>query len=357
MTSNALPQLSALNLNRLNQDERGALGGISEVVIFRLPMNIRFRGITVREGLLLRGPHGWGECAPFWNYDPRESAVWLSSALRQANTPPPVPLRLRVPVNVTVPVCEPQVALGRLSAQPGCYTAKVKVADPGFLTDEDVVRVRTVADYLGDKYGQDARVRIDANTAWTVDEAAHALERLDRAAAGAGGLEYAEQPVKTALELAELKKRTSVPLAADESIRRSPDPLAVKHLGAADVAVLKVAPLGGTQRAAALSAQLGLPPVVSSALDTSVGIAEGVLLAAELPTLPYACGLNTATMFAADVVEEPLVARDGALDVGRALEVRAGELTSHSRALEDETCEKWEVRLRQMVTHLGEELR
>lgn len=310
----------------------------------------------MREGLLLRGAHGWGECAPFWNYDAKESAVWLSSALRQANVLPPAPLRPRIPVNVTIPACAPQVALDRLAAQPGCYTAKVKVADPGFLTDEDVLRVQTVADYLGDKYGEAARVRVDANTAWTVGEAAVALERLDRAAAGAGGLEYAEQPVETALELAELRKRTAVPLAADESIRRSADPLAVRRLDAADVAVLKVAPLGGSARAVALSEQLGLPAVVSSALDTSVGIAEGVLLASELPTLPYACGLNTATMFAADVVDEPLIAVDGALDVGRARELRKGELTSHSRAVEDATYEKWEARLRQMVTHLGEEL-
>ena len=231
----------------------------------------------------------------------------------------------------------------------------MKVADPGFLTDEDVARVQVVADFLGEKYGEAARVRIDANTAWTVDEAASALEFLDRAASGAGGLEYAEQPVETALELSQLKTLTSVPLAADESIRRSADPLAVKRLSAADVAVLKVAPLGGTRRATSLSQELGLPAVVSSALDTSIGIGEGVLLAAQLPSLDYACGLNTATMFAADVVDEPLIAQEGTLSVERALELRTAELTSHSRAVDSATYEKWEHRLRLMVAHLGED--
>lgn len=348
-------RLCAIDTSTWGEGERTALTNIEEAVVFSLPMNIRFRGITVREGLLLRGPEGWGECAPFWNYGPKVASYWLASAIRQATEPAPAPLRDKIPVNATIPVCGAEEALRRLQSQPGCYTAKVKVADPGFLTDEDVRRVAAVADYLGERYGDRARVRIDANTAWEVDEAARALDRLNVAACGVGGLEYAEQPVKTALELSNLRKMTSVPLAADESIRLSDDPLAVRRLDAADVAVLKVAPLGGVRNAMELAGRLGLSPVVSSALDSSVGISAGVGLAAALPGLDYACGLNTVTMFAADVVEEPLVAEDGTIDVVRARAVARGELTRHSRLVEPETVSRWEDRLRLMAAELSSE--
>lgn len=356
MTTIPSAQLSSLRPSVWGEGGRTVLADIQEVVLFSLPMNIRFRGITVREGLLLRGHQGWGECAPFWNYDPKVSSSWLLSAIRQATEAPPAPLRDKIPVNVTIPVCGVEEALRRLRSQPGCNTAKVKVADPGFLTEEDVGRVEAVANYLGNVYGDKARIRIDANTAWGVDEAADALDRLNHAARSIEGLEYAEQPVKTALELSKLRKLTSVPLAADESIRLSSDPLAVRRLDAADVAVLKAAPLGGVASALGLAERMGLPAVVSSALDSSIGISAGVSLAAVLPSLDYACGLNTVTMFAQDVVQEPLVAEDGEIDVARARAVARGELTRSSRLVEPDTVSRWEDRLRLMVAELSSEV-
>lgn len=350
MTSAAL--ISPLPLGRMSEGEQRLLSDVDEVAVFVLPMTIRFRGVTHREGLLLRGPQGWGECAPFPEYGAKESARWLASAVQCATVPMPTPIRSRVPVNVTIPVCDPDEARRRIFRQRGCSTAKVKVADPGHLLEEDAVRVRTVSLALAERYGEEARVRIDANTAWSVDEAAMALEYLNEAADAVGGLEYAEQPVRTVKELARLRKMTSVPLAADESIRRSAHPLAVRDEAAVDVAVVKVAPLGGVESAHTLVSALGLPCAVSSALDTSVGIAAGVALAASLPSLPFACGLNTVTMFGADVVNHPLIASDGYLDVEEAKATRTGSLTSTAFRVERAVIERWRRRLRFMAQAL-----
>ncbi len=281
-----------------------------ETHVFSIPMTTRFRGITTREGMLLRGPAGWGELSPFLEYDARVAAPWLRCALEAADQGWPEPLRGTVPVNVTVPAVGPEQAAAIVRAGNGCTTAKVKVAEPGQTRAEEEARLEAVRDALGPA----GRIRVDANGGWSVDEAVEAVRALDRAA---GGLEYVEQPCASVEDLARVRRRVDVPVAADESIRRAEDPYRVRDLEAADVAVLKVQPLGGVRACLRIAEDIGLPVVVSSALESSVGIAAGVALAAALPELPYACGLATVQLLTGDVVAHPLLPRDGALPVVR----------------------------------------
>ncbi|HUZ38813.1 MAG TPA: o-succinylbenzoate synthase [Streptosporangiaceae bacterium] len=274
---------------------------------FAIPMKTRFRGITVREGALIEGPAGWGEFSPFAEYGPRECARWLASALEAATSPWPAPARAQVPVNVTVPAVGPEQAHA-IVAGSGCRTAKVKVAERGQPAAADIARVEAVRDALG----PDGRIRVDANGAWSVDQAERSLRELARF-----GLEYAEQPCATLDELARLRLRVAVPVAADESIRRAEDPLAVRAAEAADIVVLKAQPLGGVRAALAVAEACGLPVVVSSAVETSVGLAAGVALAAALPELPYACGLATMSLLTGDVTAAPLAEEGGVLPVRR----------------------------------------
>jgi len=283
-----------------------------ETCSYDVPLTTRFRGITRRSGMLIRGAAGWGEWSPFPEYTRPEIDLWWQAALEAAREGWPAPLRASVPVNSTVPAVEAARAADFARAG-GCRTAKVKVAEASQTLRDDIARVEAVRDALG----PDGRVRIDANGAWSVEQAVRALRELSRF-----GLEYAEQPCAGVQELAELRvalarARIDVPIAADESIRRSGDPERVAALQAADVAVLKVQPLGGVRRCLQVAERLGLPVVVSSALETSVGIAAGVALAAALPELPYACGLNTVALLKLDVVDEPLLAVDGAIEVRR----------------------------------------
>jgi o-succinylbenzoate synthase len=283
---------------------------MSEAVVYSVPMTTRFRGITVREGLLLRGDAGWGEFSPFLEYPAPVAAPWLRAAREAADLGWPAPQRHTVPVNVTVPAVDPETAAAIVRGSNGCRTAKVKVAEPGQSRAHEQSRLEAVRDALGPA----GRVRIDANGAWSVDEAVAAIRLLDRAA---GGLEYVEQPCADVEELAAVRRRVDVPVAADESIRRAEDPYRVRDLEAADVAVLKVQPLGGVRACLRIAEDIGLPVVVSSALETSVGIAAGVALAAALPELPFACGLATVQLLTGDLVRQPLLPLDGALPVVR----------------------------------------
>jgi o-succinylbenzoate synthase len=276
---------------------------------FAIPMPTRFRGTTLREGALLQGPAGWGEFSPFPDYGPRECARWLACALESAAYGWPAPLRDSVPVNVTVPAVGPEQAHA-IVAGSGCRTAKVKVAEPGQPSSADVDRVAAVRDAIG----PGGRVRVDANGGWKVDEAAKVL-----AALAPFELEYAEQPCATLDELAALRRLVDVPLAADESIRRAEDPLAVRAAGAADIVVLKAQPLGGVRSALEIAEACGLPVVVSSAVESSVGLAAGVALAAALPELRYACGLATMSLLAGDVTASPLAEEAGSLPVRAAV--------------------------------------
>ena len=274
---------------------------------FAIPMRARFRGITVREGALIEGPAGWGEFSPFAEYGPRECARWLACALEAATAGWPAPVRDQIPVNVTVPAVGPARAHAIVTAS-GCRTAKVKVAERGQSLADDVGRVEAVRDAIGPA----GAIRVDANGAWDVSQAEKALRAL-----GAFGLEYAEQPCATLGEMAELRRTVDVPLAADESIRRAEDPLAVRASGSCDIVVLKAQPLGGVRAALAVAEACGLPVVVSSAVETSVGLAAGVAFAAALPELRHACGLATMSLLEGDVTGAPLAERGGVLPVAR----------------------------------------
>lgn len=285
------------------------------ICVYHTPMRTRFRGITERSGVLLQRAGHIGEFSPFVEYDDGYSAKWLKAACETFQ--PPL-RRTHIPVNVTIPAISADRASELVANSGGCRTAKVKVAEPGQSLGEDIARLEAVRDALGSS----GHIRIDANTAWSVDDAAKILPQLDRAA---GGLQYAEQPVARTEDLARLRRLVDIPIAADESIRRHPDPLAVRRLGAADVAIIKVQPLGGIRAATRLAEALELPVVVSSALESSVGLARGAQLAASLDDQlvagengeQLACGLATAHLLERDVTATPL------LPVGGMLEVRS----------------------------------
>lgn len=279
--------------------------------IYAIPMRARFRGITVREGMLIEGPTGWGEFCPFADYDDTVSASWLATTIEQCTIGWPEPVRNRIPINCTVPAVGPERA-HEIAANSGCRTAKIKVADHPESLAEDLARVEAVRDALG----SDGAIRVDANGVWDVDTAVSHIRQLDKAA---GGLEYVEQPCRTIEELATVRRQVEVRIAADESIRRAEDPLRVAVAGAADVAVIKCTPLGGVRRSLEVAEAAGLPCVVSSALETSVGLAAQVALAATLPKLDFACGLGTLSLLDSDIVSEPgsLRAVDGYLPVPR----------------------------------------
>lgn len=299
--------------------------GIDRAVVFEVPLTTMFRGVSKRRGILLHGPQGWGECAPFEEYGPAESAFWLQNASEAATHGIAVPpLREHIPVNVTIPVVSPAEAAARVHSA-GCSTAKVKVADSRSNLAEDWQRIRIVCEALAMEFGAAARVRIDVNGRWSPEEALESIARLSEAAKPVGGLEYVEQPCMKVEDLAWVRRRTEVPIAADESIRRADDPFRVIECEAADLAVIKVAPLGGVRGALTLARSLPIPVVVSSAIDTSIGLAGGVALAAGLPELSHSCGLDTQRLLAADVAG-PLTSRDGCLELDAALAVARGNL-------------------------------
>lgn len=334
-------RISDIPMTVLPATVRAVLEGIDRLLIYRVPMTTRFRGVTSREGILLHGTEGWGEAAPFWEYDAHESSAWLMSALSAATVPHPKPLRRTVGVNVTIPVCTPEQAYDRVLTSGGCTTAKVKVADPKSSIVDDIARVEAVADALAVTAQSEARIRVDANGAWGEDEAIAAIRELDDGARAIGGLEYVEQPCSRVEELAYVRRHVDVPIAADESIRRAHDPLRVARAEAADIAVIKVAPLGGMQRALSIAEETGLDVVFSSALETSVGLATGVKAAAALPGQSRACGLATASLLSGDV-GEPLAVVSGEIIV-RDVEVDEGIIDAYP--VDEDLLSRWGERL------------
>jgi len=279
--------------------------------VVSLPLTTRFRGVQTREAVLFEGPEGWAEFSPFVEYVDAEAATWLDAALDFAWRPQPPAVRGSIPVNATVPAVAPAEVRGILARFDGCRTAKVKVAERGQVLADDVSRVRAVREAMG----PEGRIRVDANGGWNLDEAEHAVHALAEF-----DLEYIEQPCALVDELAELRRRIrylGIPIAADESVRKADDPIAVVAAGAADLVVVKVQPLGGVRRALSIVADAGVPAVVSSALDTSIGLGMGAALAASLPQLTFDCGLGTASLLAADVTSNPLTARGGEIAVRR----------------------------------------
>lgn len=275
--------------------------------VYSSPLRTRFRGLTTRDGLVVHGPAGWGEVSPFWDYDAGYSASWLRAGIEAATLGYPEPVRDEVPVNVIIPAVDARRAF-EMARTGGSLTAKVKIAEPGQSLSDDLNRVAAVRDALG----AEGKIRVDVNATWDLDTATDAIAQLDCAA---GGLEYVEQPVAGVEDMARLRTRIAVPIAADESIRRATNPLLVRDLAAADVVIVKNQPLGGVRRSLELAAELGLPVVVSSALESSIGLRAGLAFAAALPELPYACGLGTLALFSNDVVADPLLMREGRIAV------------------------------------------
>ncbi|MDQ0095730.1 o-succinylbenzoate synthase [Paeniglutamicibacter psychrophenolicus] len=276
--------------------------------VVSLPMTVQFRGVRHREAMLLHGPAGWGEFSPFLEYGPAEASAWLRSAIEAAWDGYPDPVRQAIPVNATLPAVGPERVEAVLASYDAAHTIKVKVAETGQDLAQDVARVAEVR-----RLFPDAAIRIDANAGWDHDQAMAALEAL------AGyGLQYAEQPVAGIDGLVRVREEVArrglgVLIAADESVRKESDPLAVARAGAADLIVIKAQPLGGVRRALQVVRDAGLPAVVSSALDTSIGLRQGAALAAALPDLPYACGLATGSLFSSDITTDRFLAVGGEL--------------------------------------------
>ncbi len=316
------------------------------VFVYSAKLKLKFRGLTTRQGVIFEGPAGWAEFAPFAEYGDAEAAHWLQAAHEAAFEGFPAPVRSHIPVNVTVPATSAQNAFAVVTRSGGCTTAKVKVAEKGQTLSDEVARLEAVRAALGPA----GKIRIDANGGWDVETAVARLKVLDRAA---GGLEYVEQPCASVEELAQVRRASTVLVAADESIRRASDPYRVKELDAADVMVVKVAPLGGVTRCLELVEEIGLPVVVSSALDSSVGLSAGVALAAALPSLPFACGLATSELFASDVTSHPLLPVDGKIEV-RAVKPDAAALAEVTANAQD--VQWWTERLNRVASSHGIEL-
>jgi O-succinylbenzoate synthase len=267
--------------------------------VIALPMKTKFRGISVREVALIKGSYGWGEFSPFLEYDDAESAPWLASALEAATTPKPKLYRTSVAINGTIPALNDPVDLKKVvDSFPGVNTFKVKV---GTNLAEDLARIDVIR-----QLQPQAKIRIDVNGLWSVDQAETFLN-------AAGEIEYAEQPCATIEELRELKSRTSVKIVGDEILRKAADPFAIDLTGAIDYLMLKVQPLGGIKRAHALAEHHNLPVVVSSALESAVGINYGLTLAASFEEMNFDCGLGTGSLLAADVAQLPIV--DGKIEI------------------------------------------
>ena len=267
--------------------------------VIALPMKTNFRGINLREVALIKGSHGWGEFSPFLEYDDAESSHWLASAIEAATQPRPKLFRSSVAVNGTIPATNDKKVVDDLVASyPGVKTYKVKVGDN---LSEDIVRLARIR-----SLGRKVNIRIDVNGLWNVEQA---LTNLYAFYENVGPFEYVEQPCATLDELRELKSKIRIPLkiAVDEVIRKSPDPFALELQGAADIVMLKVQPLGGIARAHQLAEHHKLPVVVSSALESAVGINYGLQLAASFPEMNFDCGLGTGSLLRADVASLPIV--------------------------------------------------
>lgn len=309
---------------------------LARAVVVSIPTRTRFRGLTLREAMLIRGDARWTEFSPFPEYDDTEAAVWLRAALEYGwATSADLPFlhRNHVVVNATLPAVGVDEIPALLARFRGCTTVKIKVAERGQTLADDIARVRRTRELMGD----DALIRVDANGGWSVAEAVEAIRQL-----AAFDIDYVEQPCASVEALGEVRDTLRlggphVRIAADESVRKASDPLAVARAHAADLLVVKAQPLGGISRAASLIAEAGLPVVISSALDTSVGISMGARLAASLPEelLDGACGLATVELLSGDVTHDSLVPEGGEIPVGD-VEVDDG-LIDRYRATPDRT--------------------
>jgi len=311
---------------------------LESIHVLALPTKTDFRSIRVREVALFQGRAGWGEFSPFLEYGAKECVPWLVSGIEAALVQAPLPKRQQIPVNATLPALNSREEIATvLSWYPGCTSVKIKV---GANLSEDLARIAIVRELL-----PTAKIRVDVNGNWSVD---YALAAIKDMYAG-GELEYIEQPCRTLDELRELKGRLEVPvlIAGDEVIRKSANPLALDLRGTIDIVMLKVAPLGGIKRSLEIAKTHGLPVVVSSALDSAVGISYGLKLAATLPELNYACGLATGELLKNDVATLPII--DGVIAVKS---VVPDSVALNEYAISPERLSWWRNRIRE-TWHAG----
>ena len=273
---------------------------LASLRVLALPMRTTFRSLDIRETALFKGENGWGEFAPFVEYSDQESLQWLESAIEAADKALSPALRESIPINATVPASNDEAEIEQiLSWYPGVDTAKIKV---GTGIKEDLARIAAVRKHL-----PKAKIRIDVNGSWSVKEALSNIIAIYEVTGDL--LEYVEQPVASLDELKQLKEGMSVDvkIAGDEVLRKAKDPFAMSLDGAIDILMLKVSPLGGIKRAMDLASHHKLPVVISSALESAIGISYGLALAARVPNLDYACGLGTSALFNQDVSDIPIV--------------------------------------------------
>lgn len=297
----------------MSQNQIPALADlVSAARIVALPLRTKFRGLEEREMLLFEGPNGWAEWAPFIEYPDEEAAIWLNAALDFAYGSLPQLHRDRIAVNATLPAVAPDLVEKVLANFGEFSTVKIKVAEAGQSLQDDLDRIFKVRQLY-----PEAKIRLDANGGYDIATATLLANAMYE---NGVPLEYLEQPVESIAEMAELKlqvNRVGIKIAADESVRKVSDPLAVAQANAADILILKAAPLGGINRALEIAAEAELPVVISSALDSSVGLSMGAYLAAAIPNLEFDCGLATSALLAGDVTREPLRAESGFIDVRR----------------------------------------
>ena len=309
--------------------------------VLAIPMRTKFRGLTSREVLLFEGPNGWAEWSPFTEYEDEEASIWLKAAIEWAFGYIPKTDVKTIKVNATLPaVKDVKTALAPFGK---FEVVKIKVAEAGQTLQDDLDRIHQVREHY-----PDARIRLDANGNWDIETALKIAKTLYQENVP---LEYLEQPVRTIAEMAELKLKLqefNIKIAADESVRKVNDPLAVAQANAADILVLKVAPLGGINNALHIAKEAGLPVVVSSALETSVGISMGAHLAALLNS-EYASGLATAALLTQDVTDTPLIPVDGEIEIGR---VNPDEdLLYKTQAIQDRNI-WWQRRLNRVLNQI-----
>lgn len=307
---------------------------LASLRVLALPMRATFRSLDIRETALIKGESGWGEFAPFVEYSDQESLPWLESAIEAADKPLSPALRELIPINATVPASNDEAEIEQImSWYPGVDTVKIKV---GTGIREDLARIKAVRKYL-----PKAKIRIDVNGSWSLDDALININAIYNEVAG-DSLEYVEQPVANLDELKQLKEGMSVDvkIAGDEVLRKAKDPFAISLDGAIDILMLKVSPLGGIKRAMDLAIHHKLPVVVSSALESAVGISHGLALAARLPELDYACGLGTSALFNQDISHIPII--NGAIKV-KNYPIDIAQIERHE--LKGERLEWWRNRI------------
>ena len=307
---------------------------LASLRVLALPMRTTFRSLDVRETALIKGESGWGEFAPFAEYSDQESLPWLESAIEAADKALSPALRESIPINATVPASNDEAEIEQiLSWYPGVDAVKIKV---GTGIKEDLARIKAVRKYL-----PKAKIRIDVNGSWSVDDALININAIYNEVAG-DSLEYVEQPVASLDELKQLKEGMSVDvkIAGDEVLRKAKDPFAISLDGAIDILMLKASPLGGIKRAMDLASHHKLPVVISSALESAVGISHGLALAARIPKLDYACGLGTSALFNQDISDIPIIS--GAIKV-KNYPIDIAQIERHE--LKGERLEWWRNRI------------